>query len=128
MTFYTLKPGLYYIGDPSRLFKKNEKGTETLEKIYDEFYKKPTEFQKIQIGMLTFYLTSTLGDGIFNGIGTDTGLIMITNTDDLTDIDTFNQHIPEVGCKYIQVLEGLDVMVDNYNIYFSNGFNIIINE
>ncbi|MDD2259816.1 MAG: hypothetical protein PHU13_01540 [Acholeplasmataceae bacterium] len=128
MTYYTLRPGTYYIGDPGRLFKKNQKATPILESIYDEFYKEPDKFQKIQVGMLTFYLTSTLGDGIYNGVGTDTGLIVITNIDDLTDTDTFNTNLPEVGCKYIQVLEGLDVMVHNYNIYFSNGYEIIINK
>jgi len=123
---YTLKPGLYAIGDPAMLIKKNEKGDLFIKTLWDIFYKKPNEFQEIIIDEITFYITRTLGgDGIFSGIGTDTGTIMIIRTDSLQGDERFKFNYHQTYVKYIQIKDYEWVTVENFHIHFKNGFSIL---
>lgn len=77
MTSYKLKAGTYIMGDPALIFKKVE-GIKLSEALWKAFYIEPQKFQKLTLDDITFYITKTKeGDGYFDGVGTDSGTIMI---------------------------------------------------
>jgi len=122
---FPLKPGLYAIGDPAMLIKKNAAGNVFITTLWNTFYKKPNEFQEMIINGISLYMTRTLGgDGIFSGIGTDTGTIMIICIDDIQNDERFKFNLQQTFVKYMLVKEDEWVTVENFHIYFKNGFSI----
>jgi hypothetical protein len=125
---YELNKGSYYIGDPGLIIKKSIEGTKFSEKLYEIFYQNMNLFQEITIDQHTFYLTRTYeGDGYYDGVGTDTGLITIVEITSLKNDDRFNIRLTQSGVKFLEVKTKDVVEVRNFNIYFESGLKIITN-
>jgi hypothetical protein len=126
---YELKKGTYFIGDPAIFIRKNQNGEQFVKKLWDLFYLDMNLFQHLEIDGIEFYITRTAeGDGYFDGIGTDTGTIMIIRIDDLSQDERFHHQYPSRGCKLIEVIDKDGVMVESFNIYFDNGLSIRTHE
>ncbi len=120
-TTYKLKKGSYFIGDPATIVIKNDDGEEFLKKLWDTFYKDHNAFQKLKIKGAKFLITRTEGgDGIFNGIGTDTGVIMIADIDELKDKRLFKDLNDLRNVKILSYDHDTSVSVKNFNIYFED--------
>ncbi|MCR3906248.1 MAG: hypothetical protein NUK62_04375 [Tenericutes bacterium] len=125
---YILPKGLYYIGDPGLIIKKNKDGDLLSNKLYEIFYKDMNNFQKINLDGLDFYITRTAsGDGMFNDIGTDTGLIIILETNQLKNDERFIDRTLAKGCHYLEVLDQEKVTVTDFNIVFDSGYQVLTN-
>jgi hypothetical protein len=75
------------------------------------------KFHKIELDDVLLYLMRTEGgDGIFDGVGTDTGVFMIVEMSQLNDEDIFKQSIEPRGCKIITLDEEKTVEVINFNL------------
>jgi hypothetical protein len=123
---YILPKGTYVIGDPAILIKKNPEGEAFIEVLWAIFYEDHNQFQKITIDGIEFYITRTKGgDGRFNGIGTDTGTIMIINTLYLEDDSRFRDDLNINFIKILTFEKDEKVSVDNFDIYFESGFTVI---
>jgi hypothetical protein len=125
---YLLPKGLYYIGDPGLIINKDKTGDILSNQLYDIFYKDMNAFQKLTIDGIDFYITRTKsGDGMFNDIGTDTGLICIVEVSQLENDSRFIDRTNSKGCHYIDIKEQEKVTVDDFNIYFESGYQVITN-
>ncbi|MFA6801438.1 MAG: hypothetical protein WCR19_04965 [Acholeplasmataceae bacterium] len=126
-TTYKLNKGTYFIGDPAVVVIKNDDGEAFLQLLWETFYENPNEFQYLNIKGSKFYVTRTEGgDGIFNDIGTDTGIIMIVNIKELKNHKIFKKELPTLRTKIITYDHDSFVCVNDFNIYFE-GFEIITN-
>lgn len=127
MTCYPLNQGRYVIGDPAIFVKKNKEGDRWITMLWDTFYLDMNQFQQLTIDGITCYITRTAeGDYYYQGIGTDTGTLMIIQIDQLHD-DRFHVNPDQQGIKFIEVDYEMTVCVDRFNLYFSNGLTIITN-
>ncbi len=118
---YELKKGSYYVGDPATIVLKNKHGEAFLEELWKKFYKSPNEFQQLKIKGCQFLVTRTEGgDGIFNGVGTDTGVIMISDLKELENEDMFRQVDGKRNTKVLTYDHDTSVSVENFNIYFED--------
>ncbi|MGE4321286.1 MAG: hypothetical protein AB7E61_07550 [Acholeplasmataceae bacterium] len=125
-TTYELKKGSYFVGDPALITIKSDEGEAFLQSLWKEFYKNPNQFQLLQIKGVKFLVSRTEGgDGIFNGIGTDTGVIMILPTKYLGK-KIFKKEITNAHYKILSYDHQTKVSVENFNIYFED-FEIITN-
>lgn len=126
MTTYTLKSGTYLVGDPALIFKKNESGTKVTRKLWDTFYQDMNAFQHLDIEGIDLFITRTAeGDGFYQGVGTDTGTIMIIRIDAYLEDERLNVITHRSGMLTLAIHEGETITVDRFNIYFSNGVQII---
>lgn len=124
-TTYELRPGTYVIGDPAVIVRKNDRGTAWTEKLWETFYLDMNRFHRLTIDGVTFMITRTAeGDGYFDGVGTDTGTIMILRTEDVMGDDRFQPSFPKHGCRYLSVTENDHVTVMDFNIFFESGLSI----
>ena len=122
---HLLTKGTYYIGDPAYLIKKNQEGDQFITKLWDLFYKDMNKFHELIIDEIKFYAFRTEGgDGIFDGIGTDTGVIMIIDMSKIKDHIGFKQDIKEHGCKIITLNEDVVASVKNFNLEIKGYINI----
>ena len=127
MTCYPLNQGRYVIGDPAIFVKKNKEGDRWITMLWNTFYLDMNQFQQLTIDGITCYITRTAeGDYYYQGIGTDTGTLMIIHIDQLHD-DRFHVNPDQQGVKFIDVDYEMTVCVDRFNLYFSNGLTIITN-
>ena len=127
MTCYPLNQGRYVIGDPAIFVKKNKEGDRWITMLWNTFYLDMNQFQQLTIDGITCYITRTAeGDYYYQGIGTDTGTLMIIQIDQLHD-DRFHVNPDQQGIKFIEVDYEMTVCVDRFNLYFSNGLTIITN-
>lgn len=118
MDSFQLKPSTYLIGDPGLIFKKIEGRTLT-DHLWKKFYQNPKKFHEMNIDGITFYITKTKeGDGYFEGVGTDSGTIMII------DLNAY-QHDPRIqmlsdrkGILTLDITKEVTVMVDNHILMF----------
>ncbi len=119
---YLLTKGTYYIGDPAYLIRKNEVGDKFITKLWDLFYQDMNKFHKLNIDDIHFYaFRSKGGDGVFNGIGTDTGVFIIIKLSQVRAHEGFKQEIKEHGCKIITILEDVEAEVVDFNLNI-NGY------
>jgi hypothetical protein len=122
---YELEKGNYFIGDPAIFIRKNQAGDQFVQKLWDLFYLDMNHFQHLEIDHVSFYITRTAeGDGYFDGIGTDTGTIMIIRIDDLKSDERFHSEFPSRGCKILEVKDRDRVSVESFNIHFESGLSI----
>lgn len=125
---YTLKPGTYLVGDPAMIIKKTGEAIKISQALWDVFYQDPQSFQQLTVDGITFLITRTAeGDGIYNGVGTDTGTIMIIDTIKHQFDERLNLTLDRRGMLTLRLLEEVTVYTDRFNLYFSNGINIITN-
>lgn len=122
---YELKKGTYFIGDPAIFIRKNDEGEKFVQKLWDLFYQDMNKFQHLIIDQVEFFITRTAeGDGYFDGIGTDTGTIMIIRVDELSQDSRFSNRFPAKGCKLLEVKDYDGVTVESFNLYFDCGLII----
>jgi hypothetical protein len=123
---YLLPRGTYVIGDPAILIKKTPEGDALITRLWDIFYEDHNQFHEIKIDNITLYLTRTKGgDGRFNGIGTDTGTIMIINQLYIEEDTRFRDDLNIQFIKVMTFEHDEKVTVDHFDIYFESGFTII---
>lgn len=128
MTSYKLKAGTYLVGDPALIFKKDEAGTKLTQELWNIFYQDANQFQYLTLDSITFYITRTAeGDGYYQGVGTDTGTIMIIHVEEHIHDQRLNLILHRRGMLTLELPEDGFVEVDHFNIYFSNGQNIRTN-
>jgi hypothetical protein len=114
---HILSKGTYYVGDPAYLIKKNNEGDTFINKIWDLFYQDMNMFHLMHIDDIKFYVFRTEGgDGFFDGVGTDTGVIMIIDLAQTKDHIAFKQDIEERGCKIITLNEDTEAEVISHNL------------
>lgn len=125
---YALTQGRYYIGDPGLIIKKTVEGDQFIEQLWDVFYKDMHRFHQLNIkGITLFIMRTKSGDGMYGDIGTDTGTIMIMNLNQVKDDPRFYAKDSLNGCHYMDVDHAISVRMDDYNLYFSNGYEVITN-
>lgn len=112
-----MKPGTYYIGDPSYITKGNP-GYQWIEKLWDEFYSDQIAAKKVNIEGVDLFIGQTAGgDGAFNGIYVDSGVITVLRINDLREDQRFDFN----KTKGVKFLNFSHCFTTNYN----NGiFNI----
>src|SRR5690554_3250681 len=118
-----MRPGEYYIGDPSYITKGNP-GYHWIEKLWDAFYADKTPAKKLIIDNVSLFIGQTAGgDGVFDGFFVDTGVIVVMKIDNLKDDRRFN--FTKIKCgKYLSFAKDF---VINYNKgVFNIGNQIII--
>lgn len=114
---HTLSKGTYYIGDPAYIIRKTQKGDTFIKKLWDLFYQDMNQFHKINLdGVLLYLMRTEGGDGIFDGVGTDTGVFMIVEMSQLKDEDIFKQNIEPRGCKIVTIDEEKIIEVVDFNL------------
>lgn len=114
---HTLSKGTYYIGDPAYIIRKTQKGDTFIKKLWDLFYQDMNQFHKINLdGVLLYLMRTEGGDGIFDGVGTDTGVFMIIEMSQLKDEDIFKQNIEPRGCKIVTIDEEKIIEVVDFNL------------
>jgi len=114
---YTLSKGTYYIGDPAFIIRKTKKGDQFIKKLWEIFYKDMNKFHQILLdGVLLYLMRTEGGDGIFDGVGTDTGVIMVLEMSQLKDEEIFKQNIEPRGCKIITIDEDKTIEAINFNL------------
>ena len=114
---YTLSKGTYYIGDPAFIIRKTKKGDQLIKKLWEIFYKDMNKFHQILLdGVLLYLMRTEGGDGIFDGVGTDTGVIMVLEMSQLKDEEIFKQNIEPRGCKIITIDEDKTIEAINFNL------------
>ena len=127
MTCYSLSPGTYAIGDPAMFVKKTKEGDLWLKVLWDTFYRDMNRFQQLDIDGISFYITRTAeGDYYYQGIGTDTGTLMVIRINELTD-ERFRFSKESHGVKYFDCEHEVTVCVDRFNLHFSNDIHVITN-
>jgi len=128
MTSYKLKAGTYLVGDPAVIFKKDERGTQLITTLWEIFYLNSNQFQHLNLDGINFYITRTAeGDGYYQGVGTDTGVIMIIHVEDHEHDDRLNLTLDRRGMLTLTLPDQSVVEVDHFNIQFSSGHRIRTN-
>jgi hypothetical protein len=128
MTTYSLKPGTYLVGDPAMIIKKTGDGMVLSEHLWEVFYQNPQTFQRLSLDGVSFLITRTAeGDGIYQGVGTDTGTIMIIDVDQHQHDERLHLGLDRRGMMTLRLHEEMTVSMDRFNLYFSNGITIITN-
>lgn len=114
MDSYQLKPSTYLIGDPGLIYKKIE-GRKLTDHLFEIFYKAPKRFQKMNIDGITFYITKTKdGDGYYDGVGTDSGTIMIIDLDAYLHDPRIHTLSNRKGILTLNFTKEVTVMVENH--------------
>ena len=114
---YTLPKGTYYIGDPAYIIRKTKKGDLFINRLWDLFYKDMNKFHQLKLdGVLLYLMRTEGGDGIFDGVGTDTGVLMIIEMSQLNDEEIFKQNIEPRGCKIVTIDEEKTIEVVDFNL------------
>ena len=125
MASYTLKPGAYIICDPAYIISKNKEGFAFSEKIRIMFFKEMNKFHHFEIDGITLYMFRSLGgDGVFDGVGTDTGTIIIIETSQLKDDIRFKSSFNKGNIKTFETEEPIIACVENFDLTLSNGISI----
>lgn len=98
----TLKPGKYYVGDPSYITKGNE-GWVWIEKMWKELYASSDKYIQTTIDDIEVFVGRTYGgDGVFGEFFVDSGAIAIINKEILINNDKFHYRDESFkGTKYI---------------------------
>ncbi len=123
---YALNSGTYFVGDLGLITKKTSEATLWIEKIWALFYKDMNQFYHLTVDGISLYLCRTAeGDGYFNDIGTDTGTISIIEVTQLKGDDRFKDYQNLKGYHLLETQEMMIVKMENFNLYFENGYKII---
>ncbi|MFA6377089.1 MAG: hypothetical protein WCW63_00540 [Acholeplasmataceae bacterium] len=125
---YVLNPGKYFLGDPSIVIQKKGIATKFINQMWDKVYEDSIRFKKVMIDNVNIYLMKSMaGDGMFEGIGTDSGVICIICFNDMQNELLF--HIPKVekGFKWLILDTQVSVFEENGVLKFQNGLEINTN-
>ncbi|MCD4826845.1 MAG: hypothetical protein K8Q99_03610 [Acholeplasmataceae bacterium] len=114
---HILTKGFYYVGDPAYIIMKNKEGNDFIETLWKLFYKDMNKFHELVINDVKFYAFRTEGgDGFFDGIGTDTGVIIILDLNQVKGNPVFKSEFRENGCKIIHITEDTIAEVLDFNL------------
>lgn len=99
---YQLKPGKYFFGDPSIVIQKKGKAIQFSNELWRLVYEDRMRLKCVVIDQMMIYvMKSVAGDGMFQGIGTDSGVICLMRYEDLMDDNLFKIPSQEKGFKWI---------------------------
>ncbi len=125
MDEHQLKKGHYVISDPAYMILKNQEGDQLFQHLINLFYKDANTFHHFIIDQLDIYMFRTLGgDGIFNGVGTDSGLIMIIETNQLKGDLRFRQEYSRGKIIQFDSERPVIACVEQFDLTLSNGIFI----
>lgn len=125
MDGYTLKPGNYIICDPAYIINKQQPGRLFYQKMIDAFYKDMNAFHYLTIDHISFYMFRSLGgDGIFDGVATDSGTFIIIDVAQLKNDNRFKQDYSIGKIKRFQTKKSIIAKVENFDLTMSNGIFI----
>lgn len=125
MDEYKLKPGHYVICDPAYIIRKNKTGDQFNKKVITAFFKDMNKFHHLVIDGIECYMFRSLGgDGIFNGLGTDTGTFIIIETKQLNNDERFRQDYSNGHIITFETNEFITANVQNFNLFLSNGITV----
>ncbi len=125
MASHTLKKGHYVICDPAYIVKKNNEGQAYFNKLIDAFYRDANKFHHLTFDDVELYVCRSLGgDGLFDGVATDTGLFVIVETNQLKNDSRFRQSYTNGYIKTFDVETEVDVSYENFDLSISNGIFI----
>lgn len=108
-----MKPGTYYIGDPSYIIRGND-GYYWIEKLWNLFYKTNSKNAFLEIDNVPLFIGSTYGgDGVYDGIYVDSGTICVMQIDHLHDDPRFNFRDMNIkGTRFMTFSEEFFVLYD----------------
>ncbi len=125
MDEYRLTKGHYIICDPGYVIMKNKEGDHLIQKLIKQFYKNMNKFHRFKFqGVVIYVFRSEGGDGIFDGVGTDSGLIAIIETDQLKGDIRFKQDYSKGKIIAFEVNEPIIAQVEHFDLKLSNGIRI----
>jgi hypothetical protein len=126
---YNLKIGDYILCDPAIIVKKSKDGDIWIKKLWELFYKDMNHFHDIYLDSIHLYITRTAeGDGFFKEVGTDTGTLAIFEIETILNDDRFHDPYDRKGAKVFHAEEGFYVEVKGFNIYLSDGYEVITSD
>lgn len=125
---YVLNPGKYFLGDPSIVIQKKGIATKFINQMWDKVYEDSIRFKKVMIDNVNIYLMKSMaGDGMFEGIGTDSGVICIICFNDMQNELLFRIPKVEKGFKWLILDTQVSVFEENGVLKFQNGLEINTN-
>jgi len=125
---YHLNPGIYFLGDPALVMQKKGKAIEFANLLWDLVYADKIRFKEMKINGITLYVMKTKqGDGTFDGIGTDSGVIILMHRDSLSDPEYFKIPSLEKGFKWLNLDKLSFVKEEEGLLVFENGLKIDTN-
>lgn len=125
MDEHILDRGKYVICDPAFLLNKNEAGDELHQQLIVWFYADMNRFHHFKINQIDIYMFRTEGgDGIFDGVGTDTGTFVIVNIDQISDDERFRHDFSVGKIIVFESDEPMKAIYEHFDLIFSNGIII----
>ncbi|MBN2268953.1 MAG: hypothetical protein V3569_03875 [Acholeplasmataceae bacterium] len=103
---FILSPGTYFLGDPSIVIQKKGDAIKFINQLWDHVYEDRVRFKKIVVDQITFYIMKSIsGDGVYQGISTDSGVISLIDCKDLKNENLFRIPKAEKGFKWLVLHE-----------------------
>ena len=125
MAQYTLNPGSYVICDPAYIIHKTREGLAFNDQLRIMFFKDMNKFHRFEIDGIILYMFRSLGgDGVFDGVGTDTGTIIIIETSQLQGDPRFKSDYTSGRILTFEAKEPVIATVENFDLTLSNGIFI----
>ena len=125
MDEHILIPGKYVICDPAFLIRKTEEGDQLSQQIIQLFYQDMNQFHLFTIDGVDFHMfRSEGGDGIFNGVGTDTGTFVIVNIGQLHNEKLFRSDFSQGKIIVFETDQAIVATFKPFDLYLSNGIHI----
>lgn len=127
---FILNPGTYFVGDPSLvILKKGSEAIQFTNQLWKKVYEDQLRFKKIIIDGVNLYIMKSMsGDGVFQGIGTDSGVISIIDFKDMQNELLFRIPLVEKGFKWLILDCEASVFEENGILKFQNGLEINTNQ
>lgn len=125
MDQYILKPSEYVICDPAFILLKTKEGDAIYQQLIKLFYKAPNSFQHLVIEDISFYMfRNEGGDGIFDGIGTDSGTFVIVDIAQIKSDSRFRQDFTRGKIKTFKNNDDVMASFEPFDLNISNGIHI----
>ncbi len=125
MDKHWLKEGSYIICDPAYIIKKNKDGDRFHQKLITLFYKDMNTFHIFDLdGIIVYMFRSLGGDGIFDGVATDTGTFVIIDTHQLINDHRFRQSYDHGKIIKFTAKKPVLATYNNFDLSLSNGIFI----
>lgn len=126
---YVLNPGKYFLGDPSIVIQKKGVAIKFINQLWDKVFEDDIRFKKIIVDDIAIYLMKSIaGDGMFEGIGTDSGVICIIDFNHMQDELLFRIPTIEKGFKWLIFDTEVSVFEENGILKFQTGLEINTNQ
>ncbi len=125
---YALPRGTYYLGDPAILIRKKDAGMDFSEAMWEKVYQDESVFKQVEVsGIVLYVLKAKHGDGIYDGLPTDSGAFILIDRAELGNLDIFKPRTEEKGFKWITLDSDGWVMEEDGICVFSFGYRLNTN-